>query len=125
MHKILPQGFLPTLLFGESWATGYSSWPLSRTTLWALNSVFSLHVSCVSSRTLLDHTDQDLALGVHQFFIKAIAFQWIFAFVIMGVLFMATLAIAIPGFFGKELSFRREGDIVDADRERQPLLNDA
>ncbi|MCJ1409647.1 hypothetical protein MMC19_003729 [Ptychographa xylographoides] len=65
------------------------------------------------------------SLGVHQFFIKAIAFQWIFAFVIMGVLFMATLAIAIPGFFGKELSFRREGDIVDADRERQPLLNDA
>ena len=43
----------------------------------------------------------------------------------MSVLFLATLAIAIPGFFGKELSFRREGDIVDGDRERQPLLNDA
>ncbi|MCJ1387332.1 hypothetical protein MMC18_000174 [Xylographa bjoerkii] len=65
------------------------------------------------------------SLGVHQFFIKTIAFQWIFAFTIMSVLFLATLAIAIPGFFGKELSFRREGDIVDADRERQPLLNDA
>lgn len=62
--------------------------------------------------------------GVGQFLTKAIAFQWIFAFVIMGILFLATLAIAIPGFFGKEISFRREGAVVPADQERAPLLED-
>ncbi|MCJ1303342.1 hypothetical protein MMC08_006151 [Hypocenomyce scalaris] len=63
------------------------------------------------------------SLAVHQFFIKTIAFQWIFAFVIMGVLFLFTLAIAVPGYFGKELTFRRDG-VVSEDRERQPLLDD-
>ncbi len=43
---------------------------------------------------------------------------------VMSVLFLATLAIAIPGAFGKELRFRQEGDVVDRDRERQPLLDD-
>ena len=42
----------------------------------------------------------------------------------MGTLFIATLVIAIPGIFGKELSFRRGGDVVSEDRERQPLLED-
>lgn len=65
------------------------------------------------------------ALGVGQFFTKFIALQWIFAFTIMGVLFLATLGIAIPGIFGQEISFRREGAIVPADQERAPLLNDA
>ncbi|MCJ1479433.1 hypothetical protein MMC13_008119 [Lambiella insularis] len=65
------------------------------------------------------------SLGVHQFFMKVFSLQWIFAFTIMAVLFFATLAISIPGIFGKEFSIRREGDIVDADRERQPLLDDA
>jgi len=64
------------------------------------------------------------SLGVGQFFTKAIAFQWIFAFVIMAVLFLATLVIAIPGIFGKEVSFRREGAVVPADQERAPLLDD-
>jgi len=63
------------------------------------------------------------SLGVHQFFIKAFALQWIFAFAIMGTLFVATCAVAIPGLFGKELTFRR-GDVVSEDRERQPLLQD-
>jgi hypothetical protein len=61
------------------------------------------------------------SLGVRQFFIKIIAFQWIFAFVIMGVLFVATLAIALPGVFG---GFRREGAVVPTDQERAPLLDD-
>jgi hypothetical protein len=65
------------------------------------------------------------SLGVGQFFTKVIAFQWIFAFVIMGVLFIATLGIAIPGIFGKEFSFRREQNVVSADQERAPLLDDA
>ena len=65
------------------------------------------------------------ALGVGQFFTKVIAFQWIFAFVIMGVLFLATLVIGVPGIFGKEISFRREGQVVPADQERAPLLDNA
>ncbi|MCJ1264158.1 hypothetical protein MMC22_004029 [Lobaria immixta] len=65
-----------------------------------------------------------LALAVHQLGIKVIAFQWIFAFVIMSVLIAATLAIAIPGALGKEVTVRREGDVVSQDRERQPLLDD-
>lgn len=66
------------------------------------------------------------ALGVHQFRVHTVAFQWIFAFTIMATLFVATLAVAVPGFFGKQLSFGREGgDVVSEDRERQPLLDDA
>jgi len=64
------------------------------------------------------------ALGVGQFLTKTIAFQWIFAFVIMAVLFVATLAGGIPGIFGKEISFRREQNVVPADQERAPLLDD-
>jgi hypothetical protein len=55
---------------------------------------------------------------------KIFSLQWIFAFVIMGVLALLSLAIGIPGIFGKEITFRREGDIVSSDRERQPLLDD-
>lgn len=64
------------------------------------------------------------SLGVHQFFMKVIAFQWIFAFTIMAALFLATLVIAVPGIFGKEVSFRRDTHIVDPDQERAPLLDD-
>lgn len=64
------------------------------------------------------------SLGVHQFFLKTVAFQWIFAFTIMGTLFLATLIIAVPGIFGKEISFRRDTRIVDAEQERAPLLDD-
>lgn len=63
------------------------------------------------------------AIGVGQFFTKAIAFQWIFAFTIMATLFLATLVIAVPGIFGKEISFRRDEPVV-ADQERAPLLSD-
>lgn len=68
---------------------------------------------------------RNTALAVHQLGIKVVALQWIFAFVVMSVLFLATLAIAIPGAFGKDLTIRQEGDIVSRDRERQPLLDDA
>lgn len=64
------------------------------------------------------------AIGVSQFLRQIIAFQWIFGFTIGATLFVATLLIAIPGIFGKEFSFRREGAIVDEDRERAPLLDD-
>jgi hypothetical protein len=65
------------------------------------------------------------SLGVGQFFTRVIDFQWILAFVIMGVLFIATLGISIPGIFGKEISFRREGAVVPEDQERAPLLDDS
>ncbi|KAK2623512.1 hypothetical protein QTJ16_007066 [Diplocarpon rosae] len=65
------------------------------------------------------------ALGVGQFFTKAVAFQWIFAFTIMATLFLATLLIAIPGIFGKEFSLRHDQSVVPADQERAPLLDDS
>jgi hypothetical protein len=64
------------------------------------------------------------SLGVHQFLIKFIALQWIFAFTIMGVLFLATLAISVPSLFGKEFTFRRNTSVVSQDQERAPLLDD-
>ena len=64
------------------------------------------------------------SIGVGQFLTHAVAFQWIFAFVIMGVLLIATLVIGVPGILGKEFSFRREGAVVPADQERAPLLDD-
>jgi len=62
------------------------------------------------------------SLGVHQFALKIIAFQWIFAFAIMGTLFVATLVLALPGAFGKEITWRRNVR-GENDTERQPLLN--
>lgn len=62
------------------------------------------------------------ALAVHQFGIKIIALQWIFAFVIMGVLFLTTLIFAAPEVFGDK-GPRSQGGAGE-DRERQPLLND-
>ena len=64
------------------------------------------------------------SLGVQQFFTKIIAFQWIFAFTIIGTLFLATLVVGIPELIGKEISFRREQSVVPADQERAPLLQD-
>jgi len=60
------------------------------------------------------------ALALHQFTIKVIALQWIFAFVVMGLLLLATVIIVVPGFFGKELRFG--GDNFEG--ERRPLLED-
>ncbi|EPS37427.1 hypothetical protein H072_8924 [Dactylellina haptotyla CBS 200.50] len=59
-------------------------------------------------------------LGVGQFATKIFALQWIFAFTIMGVVFISSLLIAVPSIFGKEES----SDAV-VDRERAPLLEDA
>jgi Fungal protein of unknown function (DUF1774) len=63
-----------------------------------------------------------LALGVHQFLVKIIALQWIFAFAIMATLFVATVALALPGAFGKEIKLSRNVR-GGTDTERQPLLN--
>lgn len=63
------------------------------------------------------------SIGVEQFFIKVIALQWIFAFVIMGVLFLASILVAAPGIFGEQISLRREEQAAPADQERAPLLD--
>lgn len=61
------------------------------------------------------------AIGVAQFLDHIVALQWIFAFVIMGVLFVATLAVAVPAWQGREFNWGRS---PQADTERAPLLND-
>jgi hypothetical protein len=62
------------------------------------------------------------AIGVSQFLRQVIALQWIFAFVIMAVLFVATITVAVPAWTGKELKWRRA---TDGDAERAPLLNES
>jgi len=59
-------------------------------------------------------------LGVGQFFTKVIAFQWIFAFAIMGTVFVLSCAVAVPGIFG----FRTGAEASGNDRERAPLLQE-
>ncbi|KAI0015563.1 DUF1774-domain-containing protein [Xylariomycetidae sp. FL0641] len=59
------------------------------------------------------------AIGVSQFFRQVIAFQWIFAFTIMAVLFVATVVVAVPAATGKELPFTRASN---RESERAPLL---
>ncbi|KAH7165603.1 hypothetical protein EDB81DRAFT_754342 [Dactylonectria macrodidyma] len=59
------------------------------------------------------------SLGVAQFSHQVIAFQWIFAFVIMSILFILTLVVAIPAWSGREFSWRQP---PPADQERAPLL---
>jgi hypothetical protein len=51
-----------------------------------------------------------------------VAVQWIEAFIITGILFLASLALAVPGIFGKD-PYKR-GNIVSQDREHEPLLGD-
>ncbi|PHH69335.1 hypothetical protein CDD82_7823 [Ophiocordyceps australis] len=61
------------------------------------------------------------AIGVAQFTRQVIALQWIFAFVIMSVLFIMTLVVALPAWSGREFNWRRP---AAADQERAPLLTD-
>jgi len=64
-----------------------------------------------------------LSIALAQMATHVIAFQWIFAFVIMGCLVVLSILIGIPGLLG-ERGIRREGEVVDSDRERAPLLDD-
>lgn len=64
------------------------------------------------------------AIGVSQFFRQVIAFQWIFAFTIMAVLFVATIVIAVPASAGRDYRWRQQAHTAPADRERAPLLAD-
>jgi len=64
-----------------------------------------------------------LSLALAQMGTHVFAFQWIFAFVIMGCLIILSLLVGVPGVLG-ERGIRREGEVVDSDRERAPLLDD-
>ncbi|KAJ9136440.1 ATP synthase f0 [Pleurostoma richardsiae] len=57
------------------------------------------------------------ALGVAQFHRQIIAFQWIFAFTIMAVLFVSTVVIALPAW--------RRPQPAAGDTERAPLLGES
>lgn len=57
------------------------------------------------------------AIGVSQFFRQVIALQWIFAFIIMAILFVATIVVAVPAATGRGAKF---GSAQDT--ERAPLL---
>ena len=63
------------------------------------------------------------ALAVGQFSTRLFALQWIFAFVIMGVLLVLTVLVAIPGLLGERGKDVRP-QVIDEDRERAPLLDD-
>ncbi|OAL27705.1 hypothetical protein AYO22_03371 [Fonsecaea multimorphosa] len=65
-----------------------------------------------------------LSLALGQLATKVVAFQWIFAFIIAGILFVLSLAVGAPKLFGADRSHRHEGAIVSEDRERAPLLDD-
>jgi len=62
------------------------------------------------------------SLGVAQFYRQIVAFQWIFAFTIMAVLFVFTILVAVPAWTGKEVPWGRRQ--TTADTERAPLLAD-
>ncbi|KAK5070240.1 hypothetical protein LTR64_002079 [Lithohypha guttulata] len=63
-----------------------------------------------------------LAIALGQLGTKALAIQWVFAFVIMGLLLIGSVVIAVPSVIGQ----RKEDlpQVVDEDRERAPLLDD-
>ncbi|KAI0838896.1 DUF1774-domain-containing protein [Hypoxylon sp. FL0890] len=61
------------------------------------------------------------AIGVSQFFRQVIAFQWIFAFIIMAILFIATVVVAVPAATGRDIKFARARE---GDTERAPLLGE-
>ncbi|KOS17589.1 Uncharacterized protein ESCO_003141 [Escovopsis weberi] len=60
------------------------------------------------------------AIGVAQFKRQAVALQWIFAFVIMGLLFVMTLAVVVPAWSGRAAPWKRSRP--GADPEHAPLL---
>lgn len=63
------------------------------------------------------------SLGVAQFQRKVVAFQWIFAFVIMATLFSLSFIVGTAVTKGRELPFGKK-KTKTADAERAPLLAD-
>ncbi|KAK2760324.1 hypothetical protein FQN54_002392 [Arachnomyces sp. PD_36] len=65
-----------------------------------------------------------LSLAVEQFLIKIVALQWIFGFVIFGVLFAGSAWVSTGRYYGRDLFFRSEAPAESSDPERQPLLDE-
>jgi hypothetical protein len=63
------------------------------------------------------------SIGVAQFLNQIIAFQWIFSFTIMAVLFVFTLVAAVPAATGRDVPWRRS-QAPPQDTERAPLLGE-
>lgn len=61
-------------------------------------------------------------IGIAQLFTKLIAVQWIFAFVISGLLFLLSVLIAVPTITPSQLKQARE-EARGASAERAPLLD--
>lgn len=62
------------------------------------------------------------AIGVAQFLVQTVAFQWIFSFIIMSLLFVGTVVVALPTVQNKK---QHNGTTAPADQERAPLLGDS
>lgn len=62
------------------------------------------------------------SLGVAQFFRQVVAFQWIFAFTIMAVLFVMTVVVAVPAWTGRQVPWGGTAERRQVDAERAPLL---
>jgi len=93
--------------------------------IWGILGVGAFHTLIFKDYTMgFELAFLSLALALGQFFTKVIAFQWIFALVIMGVLSVLTVLVAVPGLLGERGKDLREPAVVDEDRERAPLLND-
>ena len=91
---------------------------------YSMGFALSILSACKFQLQLMPRTvaDQVLALGAAQFLTRVVAFQWIFAFVICGILFVLSVLVGVPELFGWE-PFKR-GAVVSEDREREPLLQD-
>lgn len=64
------------------------------------------------------------SIGVGQFLEKTIAFQWIFAFTIMAVLFTGSVVVGATFIFGTQFNYFRREPVVAEDQERAPLLGE-
>ena len=61
------------------------------------------------------------AIGVAQFTRQVIALQWIFAFIIMAILFIMAVLVAVLAWTGRDFRWRRASVV---DQERDPLLSE-
>ncbi|KAG7007849.1 hypothetical protein G7Y79_00008g024870 [Physcia stellaris] len=98
---------------------------LANVTIWSILIYGMFFLAAFKDYTIgLELAILSAALGIHQVHLHVFALQWIFAFVITAVLALTSLAIMVPGAFGKELTVRWKGDVVGPDLERRPLLDD-
>lgn len=96
---------------------------LANVFIWSILAYGSFFLAMYNDYTMgLSLSVLTAAIGVAQFQRQFIAFQWIFAFTIMALLFLATLGVAVPVWTGKEIKWNSRAPAADA--ERAPLLND-